>query len=229
MKTVGKTKALVIIGEVFVVLLIFSIMPRVTADSINPGVFSIISNPYGLSYPEWSAKWWQWLAQIPSGVNPVNDKTGVNCAVGQSGSVWFLAGSTGNAAVRGCKVPAGRMFPAFSAECSYAEDSTLKTEAQLRSCATNSDQGGIAQVNVDGVNIKDLRTYKIQSPLFNFTFPQDKIFGARQGSTQSIADGIFILLQPGNHILHFTGVVLANPTTGTQSYATDATYRLTVR
>jgi hypothetical protein len=235
MKTVGKTKEFVIIGiGVFVVLLIFSIMPRVTADSINPGVFSINSKPYGLSYPEWSAKWWQWLAQIPSGVNPVNDKTGANCAEGQSGSVWFLAGSTGNAAVRDCNVPAGRaiLFPAFSAECSYAEDSTLKTEAQLRSCATNSDQGGIAQVNVDGVNIKDLQTYNIQSPLFNFTFPQDNIFGARQGSTQSVADGIFILLHPltsGNHILHFTGVVLANPTTGTQSYATDATYHLTIR
>lgn len=204
------------------------------ADTVNPGVFTITSKPYGFTYGEWSTKWWQWLAQIPSSVNPVNDKTGNNCAQGENGPVWFVAGSLGKPAVRNCTVPAGKaiLFPALAAECSTAEDSTLKTEAQLRSCAVNSDQGGIAQVNVDGVNFQDLQSYKLQSPLFSFTFPQDNIFGARPGPTQSVSDGIFIMLQPltpGNHTVHFTGVVLANPTLGTQSFATDATYHLIVK
>lgn len=131
-------------------------------------------------------------------------------------------------------MPAGKgiLFPALTIECSYAEDSTLKTEAQLRSCAVNGDQGGIAQVSIDGVNLQSLQTYKVQSPLFTSTFPKDNIFGAPAGPTQSVSDGIFLVLQPlspGNHTVHFTGVVLANPTLGTQSFATDATYHLVVK
>jgi hypothetical protein len=235
MKTITQEKEIVAIVEVFVLLLlIVAIIPHSMADSNNPGVFSINSNPYGSTYGEWSSKWWQWLAQIPSSINPVNDKTGANCAQGQNGPVWFLAGSTGRPAIRDCSMPAGKaiLFPALTSECSYAEDSTLKTETQLRSCAVNSVQGGIAQVSVDGMNFQALQTYMVQSPLFNFTFPKDNIFGAPAGPTQSVSDGILLLLQPlppGNHTVHFTGVVLANPTLGTQSFATDATYHLTIR
>ena len=223
-----------IVGVAILFLLFLGGVPHGKAFTGGPGIFPINSKPYGYSYGEWSAKWWQWLASVPSSLNPVNDKTGSNCAQGQNGPVWFLAGSTGRPAVRTCTIPAGKalFFPALTIECSYAEDSTLKTEAQLRSCALNGDQGGIAQVNIDGVNLQSLQTYKVQSPLFSFTFPQDNIFGARPGSTQSVSDGIFVMLQPltfGNHTVHFTGVVLANPTLGTQSFATDATYHLAVK
>lgn len=223
-----------IAGVSVLCVLLLAVMPEAKADSINPGVFPINSKPYGFTYGEWLAKWWQWLAPIPSRVNPINDKTGANCAQGQNGPVWFLAGSTGRPAIRTCTIPIGKaiLFPALTVECSYAEDSTLHTDAQLRSCAINADQGGIAQVNVDGVNLQSLQIYDVQSPLFNFTFPQDNIFGARPGSTQSVSDGIFIMLQPltpGNHTIHFTGLVLANPTLGTQSFATDATYYLVVK
>lgn len=30
------------------------------ADEINPGVFAIDSQPYGLTYGQWSERWWQW-------------------------------------------------------------------------------------------------------------------------------------------------------------------------
>lgn len=202
--------------------------------AVNPGVFPTSLKPYGFSYGDWSAKWWQWLAPVTSSVNPINDKNGAVCAQGQSGPVWFLAGSLGGHAERSCTVPAGKaiFFPVLSAECSYAEDSTLKNEAQLRSCAANSVQGGIGHATVDGVDIQNLPAYIVQSPVFNFTFPKDNIFGANPGPTQSVSYGTFIMLQPptpGNHIVHFGGVVMANPTVGTQSFATDATYHLVVK
>lgn len=221
--------------EVFgLFVMLIGVTPLVSADNINPGVFPVNSKPYGLSYGEWSGKWWQWLTQIPSNVNPINDKTGANCAQRQSGPVWFLAGSSGGAAVRNCVIPAGKaiLFPAITTECSYAEDSTLKTEDQLRSCAINGDQGGISQFTLDGMNLKSLQTYSIQSPLFNFTFPKDNIFSARPGPTQSVSDGVFVMLQPlspGNHTVHSKGVVIANPSLGTQSFSTDATYNLVVK
>jgi len=36
-------------------------------------------------------------------------------------------------------------------------------------------------------------------------------------------------LAPGNHELHFSGVVVGNPTLGTQAFATDSTYHVTVK
>jgi hypothetical protein len=227
-------KVVVAMGLVTSLLTIIAIIPVAMADSINPGVFPINSKPYGLSYAEWTAKWWQWVMQIPTSVNPIPDKTGANCAQHQSGPVWFLAGSSGAPILRNCVVPAGKalLFGPINSECSTAEDSTLKTVAQLLSCAVNDDIGGIAQATVDGVPLQSLNGYKIQSPLFNFTFPQDNIFGARPGPTQAVSDGIWVFLHPlsaGNHTIHLRGVVLANPTTGTQSFASDATYNLQVK
>src|SRR5262249_10337841 len=75
------------------------------------GIFPPGSEPYGLSYGEWSARWWQWLLQIPATTNPNLDSTGAHCTEGQSGHVWFLAGSFGtlpSPIIRNCTVPAGR-------------------------------------------------------------------------------------------------------------------------
>jgi hypothetical protein len=44
-----------------------------------------------MSYEQWTAKWWQWAFSIPANMNPIGDKTGVDCAINQSGQVWFLA------------------------------------------------------------------------------------------------------------------------------------------
>jgi hypothetical protein len=217
-----------------ILLVIIATSPHASADRVNPGVSSINSRPYGFSYAEWSMKWWQWLVQIPSKMNPINDKTGANCAQGQSGPVWFTAGSNQGPAVRDCTVPMGKAIAFFplTFECSYAEDSTLTTEAQLRSCAANGIQGGLPQVSVDGVNFRSVDMYRVQSPLFNLTFPTDNIFGAHSGPTQAVSDGWFIILQPlapGIHTVHASGAVLGNPSLGTQGFATDATYHLTVR
>src|SRR2546430_5217700 len=65
----------------------------------NPGVVPPDSNEFGNSYGEWSARWWQWLLSIPNSTNPNLDTTGANCAVGQTGQVWFLAGTFGGPAV----------------------------------------------------------------------------------------------------------------------------------
>src|SRR5438874_2855988 len=35
----------------------------------KPGIHPPNSKPYGLSYGEWSAQWWQWSLQIPTATN----------------------------------------------------------------------------------------------------------------------------------------------------------------
>ena len=57
------------------------------------------------------ASWWQWVLSIPVDENPLLDTTGEKCMVGQSGGVWYLAGTFGAPTVtRDCTVPAGTAF-----------------------------------------------------------------------------------------------------------------------
>ena len=46
-----------------------------TNNSSQIGVFSSDSNLYGLTYGEWTAKWWQWAYSVPKDVNPSFDYT----------------------------------------------------------------------------------------------------------------------------------------------------------
>lgn len=73
----------------------------------NPGIHPPCSRPYGLTYGEWSARWWQWIESIPKATNPNLDTTGADCAQGQTGPVWFLAGDFGGTVVRHCTIPTG--------------------------------------------------------------------------------------------------------------------------
>ncbi|MGH9975265.1 MAG: hypothetical protein ACRD8Z_05440, partial [Nitrososphaeraceae archaeon] len=64
--------------------------------------YQVGSEPFGRSYEDWTAKWWQWLLSIPNSENAAVDTTGEHCGVGQNGSVWFLAGTTGGKNIRSC-------------------------------------------------------------------------------------------------------------------------------
>jgi len=90
-----------------------------------------------LTYGEWTARWWQWGYSVPKNSNPAYDNTGKNCAQGQKGPVWFLAGTYGHPVDRVCTIPAGKaiLFPILNSECSFAEFPKLKTLSQLRTCA----------------------------------------------------------------------------------------------
>ena len=89
----------------------------VFADNINPGVLAINGQVGGLTYGQWSAKWWQRAFSLP-------DKF-TDCTENQpTGPVWFLDGTAGGSPVtRSCTVPAGKniMFPIFNTEQSMVE------------------------------------------------------------------------------------------------------------
>jgi hypothetical protein len=199
--------------------------------------FSRLLHNTVLTYGGWSAKWWQWLLSIPKDTSPAGDSTGEKCALHQAGPVWFLAGTFGGSAERSCTVPAGKaiLLPILAAECSFAEYPTFKTESELRNCAKPlADVITDMVVNVDGVGFKNLEQYRIQSPLFNFSFPENNVYGVTSGPSEAVSDGYFILLSPlspGLHVLHFSAAVIGLTTANipTTNFATDTTYHLTVR
>ena len=141
------------------------------ADSINPGVYSIDEKPNGLTYDNWTAKWWQWALSIPQDVNPIGDTTGKYCGQDQEGPVWFLVGTFGGAAERTCEIPEGKaiLIPLLTTECNYLENPELKTESELRTCAKQGQDAGSRTLAaaVDGTQLKNLENYRIESRLFD--------------------------------------------------------------
>ena len=56
-----------------------------TEPSAAAAVFDKYSRPFGLTYGDWTAKWWQWAYSIPKDVHPAYDDTGKYCTVSQKG------------------------------------------------------------------------------------------------------------------------------------------------
>lgn len=178
--------------------------PRVGAET-NPGVLPPGSN-YGMTNRQWSAKWWQWALAQPVLTSPLLDPNGANCAAGQSGSVWFLAGTlSGGSATRSCTIPASKavFFPVANYFCS-AEGSA----AQMRICARVGQKGATnLSAEVDGVSVRHLPSYSVKSPTFDLTLPADNVFGVDAGVyVPTSSDGVYLMLAPlsvGAHVIHF--------------------------
>lgn len=109
---------------VFFTLLSFLCIPIASADSMNPGVYSIDAKPYGTPYSTWIVNWTEWLTSITKDKSPAADSDGRNCAINQSGPVWFLAGTFGGSAERICTIPAGKavLSAILSGFCTYLTD-----------------------------------------------------------------------------------------------------------
>jgi hypothetical protein len=195
-------------------------------------VFEANSTPFGLTYGEWTAKWWQWAYAIPKGIHPAYDDSGKYCTVNQNGPVWFFPGTYGKPVIRECIIPSGKaiLFPILNSECSFAEFPNLKTIQELRICAKAfQDQVTQLQAIVDGISVPDLEKYRIQSLPFNFTLPENNILGlpANTSTQAAVADGNWVFLKPlsqGKHEISFKGdTVGSNASSNNNNNITTAT------
>jgi hypothetical protein len=197
----------------------------------NPVILPVGSNPYGLSYGEWGARWWQWAFSFPVDSHPLLDTAG--CDAGQSGPVWFLGGSFASAtAERNCTVPAGKslLVPVLNAECSTIEPPPFfgGNEAELRDCvAPFIDTATGLFATIDGVTVQNLDSYRVQSPLYEFSAPDGGLFGGPVSGAQSVSDGVWLILAPlaaGDHTIHFGGTFNFGA-----PFTLDVTYHITVQ
>ena len=207
----------------------------------NPGILAPQSHPYGKSYGEWSASWWQWAFSLPVDHHPLFDTA--DCSAGQSGKVWFLGASFAPSVTSGgdviafadrqCSVPAGEalFFPVANAEASTVEGNGT-TDAELRAAAQSfQDLTTNMSAEVDGRSIANLGQYRVQSPLFTFTLPDNNVlesFGVNAPggtSSPSVSDGVYLMTTPfsaGQHTIHF------HAETPAFHFFLDITYHLNV-
>ncbi len=202
-------------------------------NSNSPAIFPPNSQPYGLSYGEWTAKWWQWADSIPTENNPQYDETGEDCAQAQNQTspVWFLAGTQGGLVERTCTIPAGKaiLFPVVNNVNIRAASET--DEELLAGAKSSTDSVTTLEASIDGVALQDLWSYRIQSPFFDVTLPDDNVFGISGGTYRGVADGYWVFLEPlppGQHEIRFHGV-MGNPTAASiVNFETAVTYKLTI-
>ncbi len=216
-----------------VVLAIGLAAPAVGAGTLgakNPGVFPITDAPYGQTYGEWAAAWWQWaLAQV---VPPMLDETGEQCGDGQSGPVWFLAGTFGGHAERSCTVPADKaiFFPIMNTLWWPEAGETVEEVRAL--AAADMDAVTKLSCTIDDKDLKDLFSYRAQDPYadgFCVTFPEGNVLGFPAGDLCTVVtDGYWIMLRPlspGQHTIRFKGRS-GPPSAG--GFELDVIYHLTV-
>lgn len=181
----------------------------------NPGILPPQSQPYGKSYPEWAAAFWQWSLALPVSGHPFLDDNPIyDFGAGQSGKVWFWSAPDATL-TRHASMPAGTaMFLTIrDAECSSLEavDSGFygATEQEQRACATYwSDHIVDVFCVIDGVAVQNLEAYRFTTPQFQFAAPTPWIFGDTGGTGTSVGNGYFLMLAPlsrGTHVIHYGG------------------------
>jgi hypothetical protein len=181
-----------------------------------------------------SAEWWQWALSIPSSVNPLEDREGARCMVGQRGDLWLLAGTfTGGSADRTCAVPEGvelffpvanSVFIAINCDGSPTGESIEEARA---AAAAGLEGTEIVAAELNGQPIAKVE--RVRSRVFTVALPEDNVFDQFCNDTTpagifspAVDDGYYVKLKPlpaGQHILRFE-------TTGTISQ--DVTYTLDV-
>jgi hypothetical protein len=216
--------------------------PAVLAQSDGPKLIKSDAIVYGKSYSEWSAGWWQWALSLPASNHPLFDSA--PCDTGQSGPVFFLGGkfcatwsdSCGYSnIVRSCTVPAGKSLyvAVVNTDFSSLETPQYSQIADLRSNAATVIDYAEPAFTLDGAPVADLKNrFRVQSPAFGFTIPDDNLFTAigegafSQGAYfPAVDDGIYVMLSPlpaGPHTLRLSGSFPV------WDFSFDVTYQLNV-
>jgi hypothetical protein len=228
-----------------------AVMPTLADDGTvsSPGVIPAVveTHPYGLTYAEWLAKWWQWSLAFPVSADPENGTAELSSK--QSGEVWFLpAPLGGGTATRTGTVPEGTALfvpvLTFEADNTGCPTYTDYTAAQL---TTEVEGGWTAVTNttctIDGVAVAGLENpqtspYLIVTKPFSYTLAaHDNVLAnypnfvgetcIPDGTTvdPTVAEGVCVMIRPLSVGTHTILITAAAPSYG---IVYNVTFNLTV-
>jgi hypothetical protein len=222
----------IVIGLLILSLLMVN-TKEVSSDTVNPGLYSPDSKPFGLSFADWPAKWWQWYLKIPNSQHPFGDSTGEKCGLMQNGPVWFLVGSAGKAE-RNCTIPSDKaiLIPVINTECSYSESPDIKDKKGLTNCAITANNGAQISASVDNRPIVDLDKYRVTTDIFNVTYDKDPVFPTNSNVSQAVDNGWYLFLEPmklGQHEIKFRASQVGDPNSVAPTSLIDVKYHITIK
>jgi hypothetical protein len=205
------------------------------SSSAAPEILPPSSLPYGYSYEEWSAKYWQWtLGQSVNNLEPLGDP---GVCTGQGSRVRFLGpskigGDAIHIVTNHVTIPSGTplFFPVFAlwednGNCPLSAFTTF-TAAQLAAfdqetwSAVTETTCIIDGIAVAGMDDPTNSVFNVVSPPFSYTTAEnDNILAGELGATclpgdftiyPAVAEGLYVMLaplSPGKHTIHAVAVV----------------------
>jgi hypothetical protein len=207
------------------------------------------SLPYGLSYEEWSAKWWQWY--MSRSTDHVDFVGFPGICEGPASRVRFLNGAPATA-TETRKVTIPDETPLFIAILGFVADNTACPVSDFASNSADQLTAAVAggwsaatltTCTIDGVSVAGLEeptnsVYNVVSPPFSYTTAEkDNVLSVVEGEDcipggmtiyPAVADGVYLMISPfshGKHTIHFVGV--AGPLSA-PFLKLDITYDITV-
>ena len=208
---------------------LFAMVCSQNVNAVNSSdlIYSKDSKPYGLSFSEWIAKWWNWHYNLPNKVNlqnpdnfsqihPREAYSPEKCAWNQTdNNVWFLPDgrnllfSSSEPETRQCTVPHEKalLVQIYGGGCSFAEG--FKTDQELKDCVNIGLNSVEFTAKVDGIevmNSKDRDLYLPDAYLYNQTLAKDNYYELPAGTWRAMAGGYFLFVKPldiGNHTIEF--------------------------
>jgi hypothetical protein len=113
----------------------------------------------------------------------------------------------------------------FGAAVGDCEPTTCNVNELRAVAAAIVDNPMTLEASVDGIPLQDLSAYRVQSPIFSITLPEDAIFGLPSGTFEpNVSDGYWLMLVPlsaGEHTIYFKAVSAGG-------FTTEVTYNLTI-
>jgi hypothetical protein len=192
---------------------------------LSPAAYAEVPKVVGKTYGEWSAKWWQWAFSIPQAEDdPVSGVGAVDCALGQQGPVYFLAGLPAKfedlppgfnefTGERECTVPHGKalFFPFVNATFLNEPDEQTCLDGPLGGPCTVDEKRELLDFNIvgarffcgaaatiDGVPPYELATVRTQSPPFLASPVDNNSFNVAPGTydPEALSDGFWMMVPP---------------------------------
>jgi hypothetical protein len=177
-------------------------------NSVN--FFTTNDKPFGITFGQWTVRWWKWLLSCPKPTNPARDENGMNSSLNQHGHVWFLAGTFGEKMIpyRRCTIPHDKciLFPIINYELNFLENPEFTTENELMT-NVKKDEDDITNV-IAKVDAQKLRGWRVQSDpkLFYVDLPPENCLELPSGGIKIASDGYWVFLKPlrkGVHTIFF--------------------------
>ncbi len=216
-------------------LMLLGIAASSSAGPAPAEVLPPSSLPYGYSYQEWSAKFWQWtLGQSTKHLESLGE-TGI--CDGPASRVRFLGpsligGDAIHVVTNHITVP--RETPLFFAvfalwldngNCPLSDFTTFTADQLAAFDEQSLSAVTVTSCTIDGVAVAGMEVptnsvYHVLSPPFTYTTAEkDNILAGELGATcvpgdlsiyPAVGDGVYLMLaplSPGKHIIHAVGVV----------------------